>query len=141
MPIVRISLTKTTLERAQHIGRCVYRAMRETIGIPEGDNFQVISQHEPGEIIYDPSFLGIQRTDGFMVIEIALARGRTPEAKQNLYRRITELLHAECDVRSQDVSIGLFEVAPVDFSLGEGRAQFYENLPPHLQELQTSAPV
>jgi 4-oxalocrotonate tautomerase len=139
MPIVRISLPKTTLEHAQHVGRCVYQAMRETIGIPEGDNFQVISQHEPGELVYDPSFYGVQRSDGFLIIEIALARGRTPEVKQNLYRRIAELLAAECDVRPQDVMIALHEVGPADFSLGEGRAQFLENLPPHLQALQAVA--
>jgi phenylpyruvate tautomerase PptA (4-oxalocrotonate tautomerase family) len=139
MPIVRISLTRTTLEHAQNVGKCVYRAMREKIGIPEGDNFQVISQHEPGELVYDSSFYGIERTDGFMIIEITLARGRTPEVKQGLYRRITDLLAAECGVRPQDVLLALHEVGPADFSLGEGRAQFFENLPPHLQALQGAA--
>jgi phenylpyruvate tautomerase PptA (4-oxalocrotonate tautomerase family) len=136
MPIVRISLTKTTLEHAQHVGRCVYRAMRETIGIPEGDNFQIISQHEPGDVVYDPSFFGIQRTDGFMIIEITLARGRTPEVKQSLYARIADLLAAKCKVRPQDVMIALHEVGPGDFSLGEGRAQFLESPPPHVQALR-----
>ncbi|RHW29117.1 tautomerase family protein [Nocardioides immobilis] len=135
MPIVRISLPKTTLDHAQHIGQCVYQAMRDTIGIPEGDNFQVISQHEPGELVYDPSFYGIERSAGFMIIEVTLARGRAPEVKQRFYHRITELLSAECSVRPEDVMITLFEIGPGDFSLGEGKAQFLENLPPHLQEL------
>lgn len=135
MPLVRISLPRTTVDRAQGIGRCVYRAMRETIGIPEGDNFQIISQHDPGELVFDPTFYGIERTDGFLVIHITLARGRTTEVKQALFRRITDLLEAEYTIRPQDVFIALGEVGPADFSLGEGRAQFVENLPPHLQAL------
>lgn len=137
MPIVRISLPKTSLDHAQHIGRCVYHAMRDTIGIPEGDNFQVISQHEPGELVYDPSFYGIERSPDFMIIEVTLARGRAPEVKQRFYQRITDLLSAECGVRSEDVMITLVEIGPGDFSLGEGKAQFLENLPPHLQALGT----
>jgi phenylpyruvate tautomerase PptA (4-oxalocrotonate tautomerase family) len=136
VPLVRISLTRTSLQRAQHIGRCVYRAMREVIGIPEGDNFQVISQHEPGELVYDPSFYGVERTDGFMIVEITLARGRTDEVKENLFGRITELLEAECGVRPQDVLAILHEVGVADMSLGNGEAQFLRQLPPHLRALE-----
>lgn len=139
MPIVRIDLPKTTLAHAQAVGQCVYRAMRDTIGIPEGDNFQVISQREPGELVYDPKFYGIERSESFMIIEVTLARGRTAEVKKRFYQRIVDLLEGECNVRPQDVMIALQEVGPGDFSLGEGKAQFLENLPPHLQALEPGA--
>lgn len=110
--------------------------MVETINIPTGDRFQIISQHEPGEIIYDPNFCDIERSDGFMTVEITLAAGRSPEVKANLYRRIAELLSERLKVRPQDVFVSLLEVGPADFSLGNGRAQFVEQLPPHLKALQ-----
>lgn len=132
MPLVRISLMKTTTERAQEIGRCVYDAMRETIGIPEGDNFQVINHCGPGELIYDPSWPGMERTDGFMFIEIMLGRGRETAVKQALFARVTELLQARCQVRPDDVMIALQGFGLDDMSLGQGRAQFVENPPARL---------
>lgn len=133
MPLVRISLMKTTTERAQQIGRCVYDAMRETIGIPEGDNFQVINHCGPGELIFDPSWPGIHRTDGFMFIEIMLGRGRETAVKQALFARIAQLLEERCQVRPEDVMIGLVGLGMDDMSLGQGRAQFVENPPARLQ--------
>lgn len=140
MPLVRISLMQTTTHRAQEIGKCVYDAMRETIGIPEGDNFQFINQYGVGELIYDPTFLGIERTDGFMLIEITLGRGRETAVKQALFARITELLEARCQVRPDDVMISLNEVGLDDMSLGQGRAQFVENPPARLLSLSDNEP-
>jgi phenylpyruvate tautomerase PptA (4-oxalocrotonate tautomerase family) len=136
MPIVRISLMQSNLEHAQAVGRCVYQAMRETIDIPEGDNFQVLSRHDLGEVVYDPSFYGIERTDGFMIIEVTLARGRTPEVKKKFFKAITDNLAAQCGVRPSDVNIILQEIGPADFSLGDGLAQFADQLPPHLAALE-----
>ena len=136
MPFVRISLNKKTPAFARGVGDAVHDAMIETIVIPVDDRFQVITEHQGGELVYDPSFLGIERTDGFIAVQITLAAGRTREAKTNLYRRITELLQERQDVRPQDVFISLLEVAPEDFSLGEGKAQFADALPAHLQNLK-----
>jgi 4-oxalocrotonate tautomerase len=139
MPLVRISLNKKTPAFAHGVADAIHHAMTETIGIPVGDRFQIITQHEAGELIYDPSFYDIQRTDGFIAVQITLAAGRTREVKTNLYRRITELLQERQDVRPQDVFISLLEVAPEDFSLGDGKAQFADALPPHLQKLKATA--
>ena len=92
MPIVRISLGSSVKAEQREVGACVYMAMRDTINIPEGDNFQVLTRQSADELIYDPSFYGIERTSGFMIIEITLARGRTDRTQQALFARITELL-------------------------------------------------
>jgi 4-oxalocrotonate tautomerase len=135
MPLVRISLMKTTTERAQQIGRCVYDAMRETIGIPEGDNFQLFKHCEPGEFVYDPTFPGMERTDQCMLIEIVLGRGRETAVKQALFARITELLEARCHVRPDDVMIMLHGLGLDDMSFGKGRAQLVDNPPARLRPL------
>ncbi|MCS4255693.1 phenylpyruvate tautomerase PptA (4-oxalocrotonate tautomerase family) [Rhodococcus erythropolis] len=138
MPVVRIALSTSVPAASRDIGACVYTAMRETIGIPEGDNFQIITRHGPDELIFNPTFYGIDRTDGFMIIEITLAKGRQDEVKQALFARITSLLEDKCDVRPADVMITLHEAGLADMSLGLGRAQFVEDLPPHLQNLSTA---
>ncbi len=62
MPFVRISLKDNRTEKErQSIGDCVHRAMVKAIGIPEGDRFQVITEHD-ADLIYDPDYLNIHRT-------------------------------------------------------------------------------
>lgn len=64
MPLVKIALRSgRTAEYAQAVGRSVHRAMVETINVPEADEFQIITEHSATELVYHPTFLGIQRTD------------------------------------------------------------------------------
>jgi phenylpyruvate tautomerase PptA (4-oxalocrotonate tautomerase family) len=135
MPLVRISTRSApSPDFARQVGQRVHRAMMETINVPEGDRFQLIAGHD--DVVYDPSYLGIQRTDGIVVIQITLAAGRTSEMKAALYRRIAELLSSELNVRPEDVFIALVEVPAVNFSFGRGEAQYLGQLPPHLRALR-----
>jgi 4-oxalocrotonate tautomerase len=93
MPLVRIDLREGKgPEYGRKIGDLVYQAMRETIAVPEGDRFQVIAEHSADGLVYDPSYLGVQRTDGVVFIQMTLNAGRTLEQKKALYARIAELL-------------------------------------------------
>jgi hypothetical protein len=69
MPLVRIDLRQgKTLEYRRKIGDAVYHAMAETIDVPEHDRFQVIADHPAEGLIYDPTYLGINRTDDILAI-------------------------------------------------------------------------
>src|ERR1700747_939084 len=63
MPLVRISIptAKSESYRVQ-ISKQIYDAMREVLQIPEGDRFQVITEHNSGTLIADPGFMGMKRT-------------------------------------------------------------------------------
>jgi phenylpyruvate tautomerase PptA (4-oxalocrotonate tautomerase family) len=125
MPLVRIALMKgKPAGFGKRIGTIVYEAMRDTIGVPEHDNFQVISQHEPNELIYDRTYLGISRTDGIVVIQITLNEGRTQELKKALYQAISDRLHTGLDIRREDVFINLVEIKKENWSFGNGIAQY-----------------
>src|ERR1017187_626876 len=102
----------------------VYRAMRETINMPEHDRFQVITEHPADGLVYDPSYLGINRTDDIVFIQITLNAGRTLEQKKALYARIAELLAIEVGIRPEDVFINLVECAKEDWSFGNGIASY-----------------
>lgn len=102
----------------------VYEAMREAIKIPENDRFIIISEHDRDNLSYDRHYLGIERSDDFVAVQIALRRGRTVEAKQTLYRQITERLAASPGVRPADVLITLVENDAEDWSFGNGVAQY-----------------
>ena len=125
MPLVRIALRKgTTPEFRRQLSDGVHRAMVETIKVPELDKFQVVTEHDAEGLVYDPSYLGIARTDGVVFIQITLNAGRTLEAKKALYARIAALLQEAPGVRPEDVLISLVEVTKENWSFGNGIAQY-----------------
>lgn len=125
MPLVRISLRagKSQAHRTA-IGDAVHRAMVETINVPAQDRFQIITEHDAAGLVYDPSYLGISRTDELVVVQITLNAGRTTEMKKALYARIAELLAASPGVRREDVLVSLVEVTKENWSFGNGVAQY-----------------
>jgi 4-oxalocrotonate tautomerase len=136
MPFVRISLKHSRSQATRHgIADCVHRAMVKAIGIPEGDRFQIITEHG-ADLVYDPNYLDIKRTDGIVIIQITLAPGRTVEQKKALFSSIAESLAAEQGVRKEDVFINLVEAAMENWSFGNGVAQYADRLPAHLAKAQ-----
>ena len=77
-------------------------------------------------MIYDANYLGIERTDDLIFIQITLNEGRTIEQKENLFQTITKSLNFELHVRMQDVFINLVEVKKENWSFGNGIAQYAE---------------
>jgi 4-oxalocrotonate tautomerase len=124
MPLVRIALPQHRAHQATTIGDCVHRAMVETINVPAQDRFQIITQHSPGELIYDPSYLDIERGRDFLAIQITLNSGRTLEQKRALYARIAGMLADEAGLRPEDVLVSLVEVPRENWSFGNGVAQY-----------------
>jgi 4-oxalocrotonate tautomerase len=130
MPMVRIEVYHTT-PPAQRIKivKEVYEAMRETIGIPEGDRFFVLTAHGADELFVDPGFMDMQRTERFTLVQIVLSKGRTVEQKQALFARIAERLRDAVGIPSDDVMTLLMENTLADWSFGKGQAQYVLNPP------------
>jgi phenylpyruvate tautomerase PptA (4-oxalocrotonate tautomerase family) len=127
MPLVRISCIKGKPEGfGQKVAEIVYGTMVDTINVPPKDNFQVITEHEKGDLVYDPSYLDITRTDGIVFIQITLNEGRTVELKKAFYRTLAERLKGELGLRMEDVFVNLVEVKKENWSFGNGIAQYAE---------------
>lgn len=128
MPLVRISLREgTTPEYRQAIADGVHQAMVEAIAIPPGDRFQVISEYKPGNLIYDPSYLDVKRSDRIVFVQITLSTGRKPGQKRALFRRMAELLEKAPGLRKEDLLIHLVEVSWENWSFGNGDAQYQKD--------------
>ena len=110
MPLVRISLLagKTDAQKRK-IADAAHRALVETISIPAQDRFQIITEHAKADLIYDPAYLNITRTDDVVIIQITMSAGRTLEVRKSLYRRMADLLNQEAGLRKEDVFINLVE--------------------------------
>jgi phenylpyruvate tautomerase PptA (4-oxalocrotonate tautomerase family) len=125
MPLVRIDIKQNPDPAyAKKLGNVVYEALKETINVPDRDNFQVLAEHDDDHFVYDPAYLGIARTDGLVFIQITLSEGRTVEQKQLLYKTIAAGLHTEAGLRPEDVFINLVEVKKENWSFGNGLAQY-----------------
>ena len=125
MPMVRIDVLQgfSTAER-RSIGDCVQRAMVETLGVPDRDRFQIISEHEPGGLEFNRSYLDIDRSARFVLVNVTLSAGRSTEAKQAFYARLAELLGEEIALRAEDLAIVLTENERPDWSFGRGEASY-----------------
>lgn len=125
MPFVRIDLAKgKSPEYRKTIGEIIYKAMTETINVPADDKFQVITEHAPEELSFPKSYLGIEYSKDIVFIQITLNGGRTVDMKKAFYKRIADDLHAQLNIRREDVFIGLVEVAKENWSFGNGMAQY-----------------
>ena len=125
MPLVRIALREGTApEYRRAIADGVHQAMIDAMAIPPDDRFQVISEYSAENLIYDPQYLGIKRSDRVVFVQITLSAGRKPGQKRALYKRIADLLAKAPGVRPEDVVINLVEVAWENWSFGNGVAQY-----------------
>jgi 4-oxalocrotonate tautomerase len=125
MPLVRISLRAgKSPEYRRAIADGVHRAMVEALAVPEQDRFQVITEHDKDGLIYDPSYLGIHRSDEIVLLQITLSAGRKPTQKREFMARAAALLAESPGLEARNLFINLVEVAWENWSFGEGRAQY-----------------
>jgi phenylpyruvate tautomerase PptA (4-oxalocrotonate tautomerase family) len=125
MPLVRISLREGKSEQyRQALADGVHQAMVETIDAPPQDRFQIVTEHSENGLIYDPSYLGIDRSDDIVIVQITLSAGRKPGQKRKLFERIAEILAKNPGLRPQDLMINLVETAWENWSFGNGEAQY-----------------
>src|SRR6202161_3664902 len=126
MPVTRIAIRDgKTPEYKQALLEEIYEAMRETVAIKDGDRFMAITEHDAHAFAYGP-FLGIERTDDLVQIQIFWAPGKSVDAKLAMYTQIVERLGVRPGVRPQDILISVVETAAENWSFGNGEAQFHK---------------
>jgi 4-oxalocrotonate tautomerase len=127
MPVTRIAIREgKTSEYKQALMDEIYEAMRETVAIKDGDRFMAITEHDEHEFAYG-SFLGIDRSDDLVQIQVFWAPGKPVDSKLAMYRRIVERLGTKPGVRPEDVLISVIETAAENWSFGNGETQFYDS--------------
>jgi len=124
MPLLHISMRAGKPEAyRQAIFDGLYRAMRETLNVPEGDQFMTITEHDAANFRYGAAF-GMARSDDLVYIQITVFNTRTVEEKKALFRRIAELLRENPGLRPEDVFVSVIDTAKENWSVGNGLAQF-----------------
>lgn len=121
MPFVKIYTRRDVHTDPAAIGDAVHEALVAQANVPRDDRFQVFLPLD--RIVADPTYGGVQRSEGLVIVEITLNAGRTVEIKKNLYADVARRLEA-LGVRGDDVMVSLVEVTKENWSFGGGRATY-----------------
>jgi 4-oxalocrotonate tautomerase len=125
MPFVRIFVRAgTTPEYRKALGDGVYRAMVEAIAIPADDRFVVVSEHSEVDLVYDPQYLGVHRSDRIVIVQITMSLGRN--RRENFFQRMAEILSESPGLRTQDLMTVVVETAWENWSFGNGEAHYMD---------------
>jgi phenylpyruvate tautomerase PptA (4-oxalocrotonate tautomerase family) len=125
MPLVRISLLKgKPASYRRKVGDAVHQALVETIDVPAKDRFQLITEHDPEDFVYDREYLGVARSRDLVIVQATISAGRSLHLKRALYRAIAARLAAAVRLRPEDVLINLVETAKENWSFGNGVASY-----------------
>ena len=129
VPLARIDLLEgKSAEYRRTIADVVYDQMIVHLGVPE-DRFQVITEHPAGNIIADPDYLGIYRSEDCVFIQLIFLNVATPEQKGNFYKAVVDELHDRLLLRREDVFFNLMTVQPADWSMGNGIVTYGKGVP------------
>ena len=127
MPLVRIDLIRgKSVEFRKTLGEIFYQAMREVINVPANDKFQIITEHAAEELNVADNYLGNTYSKDIVLIQVTMNAGRTVEMKKAFFKRIADDIHAQLNLRRDDVFINLVEVVKENWSFGGGIAQYAE---------------
>lgn len=123
MPFTRIDLHRgKSQEYLTALSESVNDALTLLHSPPE-DNFQIITQHEPGGLIFDRHFLvpnGGSRSDDWIVITVSAALEHDENGSAAFYSRLVELLGKRPGVRREDIFIMLHSSPLWYFSFANG---------------------
>ncbi|WP_338524481.1 tautomerase family protein [Pseudomonas batumici] len=122
MPFARISLHRgKSPEYLRLLSEGLHQALVETFEVPATDRFQVIHQHEVGELIFDSHYLGGPRSADFVLIAITAGRPRDTATKQHFYRRLVERLSVAPGIDPEDVMVVISTTQADEWSFAGGR--------------------
>jgi len=125
MPLTRIALRAgKPADYRQALTQGIQRALIDVFNVPEDDIFMVITEHDASNFVYGRNYLGIERSDDFVLIQIAASNTRTVDQKKALYKRIADNLAESPGVRREDVFVNVVEVLKENWSFGNGIAQY-----------------
>lgn len=122
MPLTKISVPRhLSSSKVKALAEAVQGGLVKTCNVPPNDLFQLISRFEAEEMILDPHFGGVNRSNDACIAEIVFLTGRTDDQKRALFRHVSEKA-VQAGFRADDIMVALVENSRMDWSLGHGIA-------------------
>ena len=125
MPMVMVDTIRGEYDETQlrTLLDAVQDAVVEAFDVPETDRYQILTQHEPFELVALDTGLGIERSNRLVMIRLS-SKARTQKAKVALYEALARNLADRLDISGSDLVVTINENGDADWSFGHGTAQF-----------------
>jgi ketosteroid isomerase-like protein len=120
-PYVTVDLLRgKSPEYLKAVSDAVHEALVDGLGMLPEDRFQIINQHEPGELVFARQFRGGPRSEDFILFTITDGLDRSDKAKTVFYQALTRNLAEKPGVRPADVFVMMHLTPPINFSFADG---------------------
>ncbi|HMF59231.1 MAG TPA: tautomerase family protein [Vicinamibacterales bacterium] len=125
MPLAKIHVLESQYNerRLDSVSKAVQEALISVLKIPSDDFFQIIHELPRHRFLHTSSFLGMNYSDDFIVLEIAFISGRPKDTRLALLKELNERIVAGAGISPDDLMIQLSEGPGENFSFGQGLAQ------------------
>ena len=125
MPLVKMHVLEGRYNerRLTNVSKAVQDTLISILKIPSDDFFQIIHELPRNRFLHTPSFVGMQYSDDFIVLEVAFISGRPKEIRLALLKELNQRIAAGAGISPDDVMIRLSEGPGENVSFGQGLAQ------------------
>jgi hypothetical protein len=124
MPLVKFDLIEGREEKEiKKLLDVAHEVIVKVLDVPEGDRYQIVTQHPAYEMVIEDTGLGFSRSRNVVVISVT-SKQRTQEQKVKLYQMMVKELGEQCGIEPNDIMISLVANGDADWSFGFGEAQF-----------------
>src|SRR5260370_32277391 len=120
MPVAKIHVLKGQYNEARlgKVSSAVQDGLISALGIPPEDFFQIIHVLPRGQFLHTLSFVGLNYSDGLIILEITFICGRRKEKRLALLKALNEGVVAAAGVSPDDLFITLSEAPGENMSFG-----------------------
>jgi phenylpyruvate tautomerase PptA (4-oxalocrotonate tautomerase family) len=126
MPLAKIYVLEGRYDerRLSNVSKAVQDALISVLKIPADEFFQILHVLPRNRFVRTPSFLGMNYSDDFIVLEITLITGRTKqETRLAMLKELNARIVAGAGISPDDLMILLYEIPSENWSFGQGLAQ------------------
>ncbi|SRR5258705_6588369 len=125
MPLAKIHVLEGRYDerRLSNVSKAVQDALISILKIPSDDFFQIIHELPRNRFLHTPSFIGLNYTDDFILLELAFISGRPKEIRLALLKELNARIVAGVGISADDLMVQLTEAPGENFSFGRGLAQ------------------
>ncbi|WP_429951030.1 tautomerase family protein [Enterococcus sp. AZ101] len=125
MPLLKFDLVEgRSQEEIQTILDIAHSAVLASFDVPTGDRYQIVTQHQPFEMVLEDTGLGFKRDPAKMISLTVISRERTTDQKEIFYQLLAQQLDELCGIAPENLLISFIINNDADWSFGFGEAQF-----------------
>lgn len=122
MPTVQVDLRRELFDtKGPAISQAVHQGLIDGLDMQSDDLFQVFRPHDDGEIVFSPSFGGVDRRD-LVLLRITMVHMFAPDTKARMYAALVKQLEA-VGLRREDLLVSVVEVGFEDWYAGGAVAE------------------